>query len=84
MDRGEVTCVESEAQRIDATLDKVTELLQSIMSGKGTAARLIHDEKLADKVERFFEQPPEPVVHTPPAPISDPDQALTVPKTPVP
>lgn len=56
---GEITCVESGREHLDAAVDKATELLEGVVSGKGTVGRLLRDEALADKVERFFEKGPE-------------------------
>lgn len=58
---GEITCVESGREQLDAAMDKATELLEGVVSGKGTVGRLLRDEALADKVERFFDKGPEAV-----------------------
>jgi ABC-type transporter Mla subunit MlaD len=56
----EIKCVESADQRAEQAAKKATELLEGVASGKGTIGRLFRDEKLAEKVERFFEQGPPP------------------------
>jgi hypothetical protein len=63
----EIKCVESADQRAEEAAKKATELLEGVASGKGTIGRLFRDEKLAEKVERFFEQGPPPASPASPA-----------------
>jgi len=84
---GEITCVESVGQRAEEAVKKATELLEGVANGKGTIGRLLRDEELADKVERFFEQGPHPSA-APTIPVSSasaaPPASTPVPKPPKP
>jgi ABC-type transporter Mla subunit MlaD len=81
---GEITCVESGREQLDAAMDKATELLEGVVSGKGTVGRLLRDEALADKVERFFERGPElPLAGTAPdVPAPSGAASIAVPAAP--
>ena len=68
----EITCVKGAGDQAGAILDKATLVLERATSGKGTIARLLNDEALANKVERFFDSPPKPVQPPPPAASSAP------------
>lgn len=80
----EITCDES-----DRGNARVDEIFEAIASGKGVLGRLIHDEKLADKVEKFFESPPagttsgapspEPPTEPPPPPSASAAQTAPAP-----
>ena len=52
----EITCVKpsGSAAQIDAVMASMTTLLQQATSGKGTIARLLSDEALAERVAAFF------------------------------
>jgi hypothetical protein len=85
--RGQITCVRSgdklvaDAQR---AIDSLGTILTAAATGKGTIGRLLRDEKLADKVERYFERAavePEPPKPPEPAPSAAPAPA---PRTPPP
>jgi len=57
-DGSEIQCVRNAGDRAETILDRASELLEEVAKGKGTVGRLIHDEALADKVERYFESRP--------------------------
>ncbi len=65
VDRGELTCVRAltkTQKSAERSLASVEKLLEQATSGKGTIARLLSDEALADRVARFFEQNAAPPV----------------------
>jgi phospholipid/cholesterol/gamma-HCH transport system substrate-binding protein len=79
--RGEIKCVRSSGKLTDdaqRAIESLQTILTSAATGKGTIGRLLRDEKLADKVERYFEQarapePAKPAEPTePPAPAPAP------------
>lgn len=51
----EIKCVENAGERLESAMKRVDTLMGEVVNGKGTVARLLRDEQLADKVERFFE-----------------------------
>lgn len=71
----EITCVKGAGEQAEAILEKAALVLERATTGKGTVARLLNDEKLANKVEAYFEAgsaapPPPPAASSAPAPAT--------------
>jgi phospholipid/cholesterol/gamma-HCH transport system substrate-binding protein len=80
--RGQIDCVRSSgklAEDAQRTLDSLHTIISAAASGKGTIGRLLRDEKLADKVERYFDradaEAEQPKTMSGPAPSAPPTPA---------
>ncbi len=73
---GEITCAKGAlSKKGEAAMASVDKLMITALSGKGLVSRLLHDKELADKVERFFDNPPAssgapPSGSAPPEPVA--------------
>lgn len=82
LDKGRIECVKSHGE-LEASaarsLASVEKILSAALEGKGTIGRLLQDEKLAERVVRYFER--EPTADAATAPAAPPPSAVA-PKVP--
>ena len=79
---GEIACTESANAGLDKAMGQMSTVMADVVAGKGTIGRLLQDEELANKVERFFDTPPPASAPLPV--ISAPVVSAGVPSPPAP